>query len=123
MKTKDTIIEKEGPDVPWLKDLAACTHELKSRGYQEDFRVDKNSLKTFHTDSREYTPADVKITNFYRFEGVSDPGDMTVLYVIETADGVKGTLADGYGPYASEEVSKFIVQVEEIQKQIPLADA
>jgi hypothetical protein len=36
---------------------------------------------------------------------------------------LRGTLADGYGPYASEAVSKFIVQVEEIQKQIPLADA
>jgi len=123
MKTNDTTLEKGGPDVPWLKDLAACTHELKARGYKEDFRIDKNNLKTYETDSKEYKPEDVRITNFYRFEGVSDPGDMTVLYVIETSDGLRGTLADGYGPYASEAVSKFIVQVEEIQKQIPLADA
>jgi hypothetical protein len=65
----------------------------------------------------------VKIVNFYRFEGVSDPGDMTVLYVIETNDGVKGTLADGYGPYASEDASKFITKVTEIQKQIPQSNA
>jgi hypothetical protein len=123
MKTSNTTLEKPGQDVPWLKDLAACTHELKGRGYLEDFRVDKDGLKTYSSDSKSYKPADVKITNFYRFEGVSDPGDMTVLYVIETSDGVKGTLADGFGPYASEDVSKFIVQVEEIQKQIPLSDA
>jgi hypothetical protein len=42
-----------------------------------------------------------------------------IMYVIETSDGVKGTLVDGYGAYASDDVSKFIVQVEEIQKQIP----
>jgi hypothetical protein len=89
----------------------------------EDFRIDKDGLKTYGTDSKAYTPQDVKIINFYRFEGVSDPGDMTVLYVIETNDGIKGTLADGYGPYASEDVSKFIVKIEEIQKQIPLRDA
>jgi hypothetical protein len=41
-----------------------------------------------------------------------------ILYVIETNDGVKGTLVDGYGAYADSDVSKFIVQVEEIEKQI-----
>jgi hypothetical protein len=119
MKTPNTTLEKPGQDVPFLKDLAACSQELKERGFKEDFRVDRDGLKTYSNDSKAYQPQDVKILNFYRFEGVSDPGDMTVLYVIETNDNVQGTLADGYGPYASEDVSKFIVAVEEIQKQIP----
>jgi hypothetical protein len=123
MKTPEVLEKKEGQDVPYLKDLAACTNEMKDRGYKEDFRVEKEGLKTYSDDSKAYAPHDVRITNFYRFEGVSDPGDMTVLYVIETNDGLKGTLSDGYGPYASEEVSKFIVQVEEIQKQIPHSNA
>ena len=45
------------------------------------------------------------------------------MYVIETNDGVKGTLVDGYGASASDHVAKFIVQVEEIQKQIPNKNA
>lgn len=110
-------------EIPYLKDLAACTAEMKERGYKEDFRAEKGMLKTFSNGEKSYKPEDVRILNFYRFEGVSDPGDMTVLYVIEASDGVKGTLADGYGPYASEDVSKFIVQVENMQKQIPLRDA
>jgi hypothetical protein len=122
MQIQDKTIEEAGQEVPWLKDLAACTAELKERGYKEDFRIDKAGLKTYSAD-KAYKPEEIRITNFYRFEGVSDPGDMTVLYVIETSDGTKGTLADGYGPYASEDVAKFIVQVEEIQKQIPLKDA
>jgi hypothetical protein len=122
MKDEITTVENEG-DVPVMKDLTACTAELKERGYKEDFRVEKDGLKSYADDAKCYKPDQVKITNFYRFEGVSDPGDMTVLYVIETSDGLKGTLSDGYGPYASEDVSKFIVQVQEIQKQIPLQDA
>jgi hypothetical protein len=117
-----SAIENEG-EVPEMKDLTACTAELKERGYTEDFRVEKEGLRTYENDAKVYKPEDVRIINFYRFEGVSDPGDMTVLYVIETTDGVKGTLSDGYGAYSSEEVSKFIVQVQEIQKQIPSQDA
>jgi hypothetical protein len=123
MKHHDiSAIENEG-EIPEMKDLTACTAELKERGYIEDFRVEKEGLRTYENDAKVYKPEEVRIINFYRFEGVSDPGDMTVLYVIETADGVKGTLSDGYGPYSSEEVSKFIVQVQEIQKQIPSQDA
>jgi hypothetical protein len=123
MKNNDISLMDKADDLSLMKDLTACTVELKERGYKEDFRVEKDGLRTYENDAKVYKPDEVKITNFYRFEGVSDPGDMTVLYVIETSDGVKGTLSDGYGPYASEEVSKFIVQVQEIQKQIPLKDA
>lgn len=123
MKTPDILDKREGQDVPYLKDIAECTKELKERGYNEDFRIDQGGLKTFGDSTKAYSHKDVRIVNFYRFEGVSDPGDMTVLYVIETNDGVKGTLADGYGPYASEDVSKFIIKVQEIQKQIPQGNA
>jgi hypothetical protein len=104
-------------NIPWMKGLASCTNKMKEDGYKEDFQVSKKGLTTFN-ESKYYKPDEVKIVNFYRFEGVSDPGDNTILYVIETSDGTKGTLVDGYGAYASDEVSKFIVAVEEIQKQI-----
>ena len=107
-------------NIPWMKGLASCTNKMKEDGYKEDFQVSGKGLTTFN-ESKTYGPEEVKIVNFYRFEGVSDPGDNTILYVIETSDGTKGTLVDGYGAYASPEVSKFIVQVEEIQKKIHTA--
>jgi hypothetical protein len=100
-----------------MKGMASCVNKMKEEGYQEDFQVSKQGLSTFN-ESKNFTPEQVKIVNFYRFEGESDPGDNTILYVIETEDGTKGTLVDGYGAYASPEVSKFIVEVEEIQKKI-----
>lgn len=98
-----------------MKSLSSCTNRMKEEGYKEDFQVNEDGLSTFD-NSKNFKPEDVRIVNFYRFEGVSDPGDNTILYVIETNDGTKGTLVDGYGAYADENVSKFIVEVEKIQK-------
>ena len=88
---------------------------MKEEGYKEDFQVNEDGLSTFD-NSKNFKPEDVRIVSFYRFEGESDPGDNTILYVIETNDGTKGTLVDGYGAYSDENVSKFIVEVEKIQK-------
>jgi hypothetical protein len=110
-------VTKDKPDeIPWMKDLASCTNQMKSEGYKEDFQVNDKILMTTFDSEKSFTPDEVSIVSFYRFEGVSDPGDNTILYVIETNDGTKGTLVDGYGAYADENVAKFIVEVERIQK-------
>lgn len=111
----ESAITPEKPEIPWMKSLSSCVNRMKEEGYREDFQVTDKGLVTFDK-SKSYTPHQVRIMSFYRFEGESDPGDNTVLYVIETDDGTKGTLVDGYGAYAGEEVAKFIVEVEKIQK-------
>jgi hypothetical protein len=104
-------------DVSEMKTLSSCSNMMKREGYKEDFQITKKGLTTFN-EEKCYSPAEVSIVNFYRFEGTSDPGDNSVLYVIETNDGLKGTLVDSYGAYADSDVSKFIVDVNEIQKKI-----
>lgn len=99
-----------------LKTLSMCIYTLKTKGFDKDMQVTDEGLKCLD-DDKIYSPEDVRIVNFYRFEGDSDPGDMSILYVIETCDGKKGTLVDAYGPYAGRRVSDFIVQVQEIQKK------
>jgi hypothetical protein len=59
-----------------------------------------------------YGPTEVKVVTSFRFEGFSDPHDSAVLYVIETADGLKGTLIDGCGNLADPFIYKFIADVE-----------
>ncbi|MGC1241204.1 MAG: hypothetical protein WA874_06440 [Chryseosolibacter sp.] len=108
-------ITPDRPELTWMKDLTSCVNRMKEEGYREDYQVTEAGLATFDKN-KIYKPEQVRIVNFYRFEGQSDPGDNTILYVIETNDGGKGTLVDGYGAYADENVSKFIVQIEEIQK-------
>ena len=105
-------------DIPWMKGLVSCVNKMKEEGYKEDFQVTKEGLSTYSNTEKFYGPDQIKIDNFYRFEVTSDPGDSTILYVITTDDGTKGTLTDGYGAYADSDVSKFIVEVEDIQKKI-----
>lgn len=112
-----SVVTPDKPDeIPWMKELASCTNQMKQEGYREDFQVNEDEMMVTFDQPKAYKPEDVRIVSFYRFEGVSDPGDNTILYVIETTDGTKGTLVDGYGAYASEHVAKFIVEVEKIQK-------
>ena len=44
--------------------------------------------------------ADLVIREFHRFEGISDPDDMAIVYAIESKSGVRGTFADAFGVYA-----------------------
>jgi hypothetical protein len=96
--------------------LVSCLAKAREDGYKEDFKVVPEGLCTL--DSKHCYPAEeVRVRNFYRFEGVSDPADNVILYIIETKDGCKGTLSDGYGPYADPNVGAFMEKVESINKK------
>jgi hypothetical protein len=100
-----------------MKTLADCMNALKSKGFGENFMVKENMLHALNSD-KKYPAEEVKILNFYRFEGESDPGDNAILYAIETNDGLRGLLSDAYGSYADADVSEFIDQVTEISKRV-----
>lgn len=105
----------EGSDHDSMKTLSSCTRKLSADGYVTQFKAHKNELESLETHAR-YAPDEVKIINFYRFEGESDPSDNAILYVVETSTGEKGTLTDAYGVYTDHKVSEFVKQVEEIEK-------
>lgn len=93
-----------------------CLEYAIANGFTEIFKPVGRWLTTEENET-VYNPADVSIVNFYRFEGVSDPEDNSILYLIETRDGKKGTLIDAYGAYADAKISEFVKQVDGIQKQ------
>lgn len=89
--------------------------KLEQHGYTEQFKVQKDRLVSL-TSGKKYKTGDVTAANFYRFEGISDPDDMSILYAIETSDGAKGTLTDAYGRYSDEDTGAFMKQVETEKK-------
>jgi hypothetical protein len=99
-----------------LKTLAACMNKLQADGFTENLMVKENKIQALDS-GKEYAPSEVKILNFYRFEGESDPADNAILYALETTDGIRGLLSDAYGPYADVKVTKFIAEVEDIMKK------
>jgi hypothetical protein len=94
-----------------MTDMQKCLNKLEQEGYTDQYKVEKDRLFCL-TNNKKYKAKDVKVTNFFRFEGVSNPDDMSILYAIETCDGRKGTLMDAYGLYADDETSEFMKQVE-----------
>lgn len=111
---KQTI--KEANDrITYMTELSRCLQKLEERGFTEQFQVHDSQLFSPGGD-KSFLPSEISAVNFYRFEGISDPSDMSIMYAIETYDGRKGTLIDAYGVYANEEVSSFMQHVE-IQKK------
>lgn len=106
----------ENDATPKMKTLSEGVNESFENGYTENFKVITKGLCTADEKSI-YIPQDIAITNFFRFEGYSDPQDNSILYLIETNDGRKGTLVDSYGAQADAKISNFIRDVEDIHKK------
>jgi hypothetical protein len=116
MATQPQNTTAETEDIPSMNTLTERVNKEMKNGYTDNLKVTKQGL--FSTArNKTYQPHEVRIIDFYRFEGESDPADNSIMYVIETTDGVKGILIDAYGAYADETVNKFITEVQEINKK------
>ena len=76
--------------------LSVAIEDLQTKGFTEDFNliaegIESKSLK------KQWNAGDLEVVRFYRFEGMTNPGDNTILYLIETTDNRKGLLVDVYG--------------------------
>ena len=111
------MIVNENNSQPYMKSLSTCLNKVIKDGYTEDFKVSEKGLEAL-SKGEFFKPEQVKIVNFFRFEGTSDPEDEAVLYVIETNSGIKGTLVDAFNIYSDEYVSSFIKEVEDINKKV-----
>lgn len=83
-----------------------------------DFRVNDEGRLSTVDGKDQFTPDQVRIVNFYRFEGESNPDDMAILYVLETDTGAKGTVSDAYGAYSDQSVESFMKQVTDLGKDL-----
>jgi len=99
-----------------MTELEKCLNKLEGEGYTDQYKVEKGKLCDL-TNKKKYKAKDVKAVNFYRFEGNSNPDDMSILYAIETSDGRKGTLVDAYGFYSDDETGEFMNQIEISKKK------
>jgi len=90
--------------------LAGAIDDLARRGFTESLAVVGNELRVTKTQ-KIFRPDEVVIREYRRFEGVSDPDDMSIVYAMETEGGIRGTLVDAYGVYADPAVSAFLSKV------------
>ena len=100
-----------------MKTMVSCTNSLHKLGFTTQFKAMETNLKSLSTE-KLYKPQEVKVVNFYRFEGESNPSDNAILYAIETTNGERGTLVDAYGPYSDTNVTNFMNEVDSFEKKV-----
>ena len=90
--------------------MSEAVNGLKKRGYTLDFNLLENCLIC---NGDKFTIDDFEIVEVHRFEGNSDPSDEAVVYAIESINGIKGVLVNGYGisanPLSSDMAKKLII--------------
>ena len=92
---------------------------LKQRGYTHNFLVRNGRLYAHDYKGIAYKPSQCLIEVQYRFEGFSNPSDMSIVYGIRTNDNKRGSLVVAYGPKANFDVAEFIRRVPEVISSNP----
>lgn len=83
------------------KTLSQAMNQLKEKGYTYDFNLLDEHIEN-KKDKENYKPNEFEIDKVYRFEGMSNPSDNSILYAITTKNGKKGLLTDAYGTYSGQ---------------------
>ncbi|HEA21851.1 hypothetical protein LCGC14_2772050 [marine sediment metagenome] len=86
--------------------------EYQELGFTDNFRIADGKLISGETGT-SYQETELKIMGENRFEGISNPSDLSILYAIEAKDGTKGTLVTAYGPDADVSEYEFLKKVPE----------
>jgi len=116
-KVSRTSYTEANDRTTFMTELERCVKKLAENGYTDQFRVENGKLQSLIDSKKKYKAKDVKAVNFFRFEGDSNPDDMSILYAIETVDGQKGTLIDAYGNYSDDATGEFMQDVD-INKKV-----
>lgn len=74
--------------------VTEAVNGLHRRGFTVDFNLSENCIVCADT---KYDADNFEIVEVYRFEGNSDPADEAVVYAIQSMNGKKGVLVNGYG--------------------------
>jgi|SRR5690348_3600662 len=90
--------------------MTEAIRDLQSRGFTANFAFLNRSFRDVET-GRTFTPDELAIVEHHRYEGASDPDDMSIVYAIESRDGAKGTVTDAFGTYASPDLGAFLHDV------------
>ena len=87
--------------------LAGTLEDMSARGFTVQFTVSAGRLCP-PGGMACFSPDQVEIAEEHRFEGVSSPADMAIVYGLETHSGLRGTLVDAFGVYADPAVGEFM---------------
>ncbi|HMQ68789.1 MAG TPA: phosphoribosylpyrophosphate synthetase [Ignavibacteria bacterium] len=98
-----------------MNTLRETIERFRSKQFIYDFYVKDNLLQCNETNEK-FKAADIAIDKTVRYEGESDPGDMSIIFAITAKSGTMGILIDAFGAYSDSRISEFI-------KKVPLSNS
>lgn len=87
--------------------VAEALDSLADRGFVEELEPAGDRVRSRQTGIT-FASDEMMIVEVHRFEGHTDPQDMSVVYAIETKSGVRGVIVDAFGAYGSAEVGEAL---------------
>lgn len=91
--------------------VSEAVNGLKARGFTSNFEFIDGRFTSVENE-RHFEAAELAIVEHHRFEGSTNPADESIVYAIESSDGIRGVLVDAYGVYADPELSTFMKNVK-----------
>jgi hypothetical protein len=101
-----------------MNTVSQILEKLRLKGKDNEIKMSDHGKMQSASLNKIYKPEDLTIVKTYRFEGMSDPGDNTVLYLTLDSDGDIGYIFDAYGVYSDNTGPGF----DDFLKKIPVAD-
>lgn len=83
--------------------LSEAVNALTKEGFIETFEAGETCFKALNS-KKEYQSRELKIVESFRFEGMTDPADQSVLFAILANDGTKGTIIMSYSANHNQNV-------------------
>jgi hypothetical protein len=90
--------------------MSEALNALRGQGYTLNLEPADDGVEDVDS-GRRLRPEDLFIVEHHRFEGESDPDDMSVVYAVEGPDGDRGVIVDAYGVYADPSITDVIKRI------------
>lgn len=90
-----------------MNTLSQILEKLRRKGLDNELKITDHGKMQSKTLDKIYSPDDLSIIKTYRFEGMSDPADNSVLYLTEDRDKNIGYILDAYGAYSDNDGAIF----------------
>jgi hypothetical protein len=95
--------------------LVDATNDLLKRGYTANLSLDGDTVDD-KEQGIQMEAEDFEIDEFYRFEGASNPDDMSIVYAVSSEKyKLKGVLVNAYGTYADDSSSAIAAKLHHQQ--------
>jgi hypothetical protein len=94
--------------------LSEAMNSQRAKGFTDDFSYNDGKFGA-KIQNEEFLPENLTIVKIFRFEGISDPSDMEILYSIESDNGIKGLFIDAFGAYSAQDGQKLAASIKKMK--------